>query len=401
MTDISRPRILAIIILMMASSLVIGFFIGTQYTQQPVATKTISVTYSHTYTVSEVLTMTHITSILSVATIYSTKTLEKTVTMSPRNLIIWAWIYSTNSSDVKEILSKYGGSVIDIVSPDWYYLTDDLGVGKFVSRGAEDPEFLKLVKDKNMLIIPMIVSSNASRVSRLISDLSAMERFSRILIDLASRNGYAGFNIDFEVSLPNQAKDFAYFLDYVAKRLHESKLILTVAIPAKRTEWPSSYTMTYDYELIGKSAVDYVMIMAYDYYESPGPKPVAPIWWVKDVIEYALKKIPREKLFLGVPNYGKIWSPEGRLVQWILYSDYQLLRQRGYVFNLDQNDQELVAKIDSNVAYYVDGELAYLRAKLAQEYWLPGVAIWRLDNGDPSTWDYLKNLKPCQQIIAK
>ncbi|MGC9149489.1 MAG: hypothetical protein ACP5GI_08660, partial [Sulfolobales archaeon] len=100
MVDISRPRLLAIIILMIGSSLVIGFFIGTQYTQQLVATKTISVTYSHTNTVSEVLTMTHVTSILSVATIYSTKTLEKTVTMSPRNLIVWAWIYSTNSSDV-------------------------------------------------------------------------------------------------------------------------------------------------------------------------------------------------------------------------------------------------------------------------------------------------------------
>ncbi len=396
-----RRSFVIIIILILVFS-VSSYYISLNILPYQRTTVTISETYTYymtvsTYSVSMITMISTATRFIERTHLFTT-TILTTVAQPAKNLVVWAWIYNTSSEDVPEIISRYGGSVIDIVSPDWYYLADNLSIGRFFSRGAEDPGFLRLVRGKGVLVTPMVVSANTDRVSRLISDLSAMERFSNTLIETAQRMGYAGYNIDFEVSLPNQARDFAYFLDYVAKKLHQSGLVLSVAIPAKRTEWPSSYTMTYDYEAIGKSAVDYIMIMAYDYYESPGPKPVAPIWWVQDVVEYALKSIPKEKLFLGVPNYGKVMDSNGRITQWILYTDYQALRRSGVNFTVDQSDQELFAKIDDKYVYYIDGELAYLRAKIAQKYDLVGVAIWRLDNSDPSLWNYLKDLKPCQRI---
>jgi len=306
---------------------------------------------------------------------------------------IWAWIFSTRSSDVAQLLERYGGVVVDIVSPDWYYLAEDLSIGSFTTRGAEDREFLELARARGVMVAPMVVSSNADRVKRLITDPEAIERFANQLVDLARRYGYVGFNVDFEVSLPAYRVEFANFVDGVARRLHEANLILTVAVPAKRMEFASSYLQTYDYELLARTAVDYVMIMAYDFYEVAGPKPVAPLWWVRECVEYALKFIPRERLVLGVPNYGKLWDRGGKLLKWLLLPEYQSMRSRGASFTLDLTTRELKAEVPEGVAYYVDGEMAYYRAKLALEYSLAGVAVWRLDLGDPALWELLRNLR--------
>ena len=37
------------------------------------------------------------------------------------------------------------------------------------------------------------------------------------------------------------------------------------------------------------------------------PLPVAPLPNVRQVLEYALTEIPKEKIVLGVPNYGYSW----------------------------------------------------------------------------------------------
>jgi spore germination protein YaaH/N-acetyl-anhydromuramyl-L-alanine amidase AmpD len=306
---------------------------------------------------------------------------------------IWAWIYSTRSGDVAQIVEQYGGTVIDFVSPDWYYLADDLSVGSYTTRGAGDTGFLELARSRGVAVAPMVVSSNADRVRRLITDPEAVERFANQLVDLARRYGYVGFNIDFEVSLPAYRAEFARFVDTVARRLHEVGLILTVAVPAKRMEYASSYLQTYDYELLARTAVDYVMIMAYDFYEVAGPKPVAPLWWVRECVEYALKFIPRERLVLGVPNYGKLWDRTGKLLKWLLLPEYQSMRSQGAGFTVDLVTRELRAEVPEGVAYYVDGEMAYYRAKLALEYSLAGVAVWRLDLGDPTLWGLLRNLR--------
>ena len=38
------------------------------------------------------------------------------------------------------------------------------------------------------------------------------------------------------------------------------------------------------------------------------PMAVAPINKVREVLEYALTKIPSEKIHLGIPNYGYDWT---------------------------------------------------------------------------------------------
>ena len=63
-----------------------------------------------------------------------------------------------------------------------------------------------------------------------------------------------------------------------------------------------------DYAALGHSA-DRVVVMAYDWHWAfSAPGPIAPTWWVDDVLDYATSVVPPEKLALGVGLYGYDWS---------------------------------------------------------------------------------------------
>lgn len=62
-----------------------------------------------------------------------------------------------------------------------------------------------------------------------------------------------------------------------------------------------------DYGGLG-AAANWVVLMTYEWgYTYGPPMAVAPINQVRRVVEYALTKIPSEKICLGVPNYGYDW----------------------------------------------------------------------------------------------
>ena len=62
-----------------------------------------------------------------------------------------------------------------------------------------------------------------------------------------------------------------------------------------------------DYAAIGK-AVSAVLLMTYDYGYASGPaQAVAPLPQVRETLRYAVTRIPREKILLGIPNYGYNW----------------------------------------------------------------------------------------------
>ncbi len=62
----------------------------------------------------------------------------------------------------------------------------------------------------------------------------------------------------------------------------------------------------YDIGGIGQVA-DRVRIMAYDYHVK-GIGPIAPMPWVRSIVEYSTSVMPAGKLQIGVPTYGRAWT---------------------------------------------------------------------------------------------
>ncbi len=149
----------------------------------------------------------------------------------------------------------------------------------------------------NYLISQVVNSETAKR--QLIDNLTAQIR----------ERGFEGVDIDFEYILPEDKFPFADFVREVRTAVNVLGYPVSVALAPKVSDTQSGLLYEgKDYALLGEAA-DYVLLMTYEWGYTYGPAmAVAPINKVRQVVEYALTKIPPEKIHLGIPNYGYDWT---------------------------------------------------------------------------------------------
>ncbi|MBM7645768.1 spore germination protein YaaH [Scopulibacillus daqui] len=147
---------------------------------------------------------------------------------------------------------------------------------------------------------------SSSLTHQVLSNPSATERLINNIYQLVTTNGFGGVNIDFEKVLAEDRELFSSFLRRLNQRLKERNLITTISVPPKEND-NIPWLKGYDYQAIG-SAVDYMFIMAYDWhYPGSEPGPVAPIGEIRKTLDFAVSKVRRDKIILGVPYYGYDW----------------------------------------------------------------------------------------------
>ena len=128
---------------------------------------------------------------------------------------------------------------------------------------------------------------------------------------------------------------------------------------------------------------------------------------MEEVVDYAIARIPAEKVVLGIGYYRYDWAAgkrssviaENNGATYLVFAD-ELSKKYGLNLNLDQKSGLLFGTYtDENGAsheiwmesnYSVDA-----KAKLAVRKGLKGVALWRLGFSNSSFWDTLMdNFKP-------
>ena len=129
------------------------------------------------------------------------------------------------------------------------------------------------------------------------------------LLDSAIANmqekGYTSLDVDFEFLGRENAVKYAEFIAYCRERLSPYGYgVMTALAPKTSDEQPGALYEGHDYRLLGEAA-DAVLLMTYEWgYTYGPPMAVSPIKPVREVVDYALTRIPAEKLLLGISNYG-------------------------------------------------------------------------------------------------
>ena len=117
--------------------------------------------------------------------------------------------------------------------------------------------------------------------------------------------GYTALDVDFEFLGAENAVKYADFIKYCVSRLHPLGYgVMTALAPKTSDDQTGALYEGHDYALLGEAA-DAVLLMTYEWgYTYGPPMAVSPIKPVAQVVDYALSRIPAEKLFLGISNYG-------------------------------------------------------------------------------------------------
>jgi len=221
---------------------------------------------------------------------------------------------------------------------------------------------------------------------------------------LTKRDNLIGFQLDFE-NIPPADKDlFTKFVSRAAVRFHQVGKLLGVAVVPRFSDGdkgrsPSGDFATgewgapYDYRALGRVA-DFVVLMAYDQHgPATLPGPVAGYEWVKEALGYALPRIPRDRLILGIPLFGREWTNNRQVNgnRGLSYQEItQLLAKPKVARQWDDRWRSPWFRYEegssTRTVWYEDDKS--LRAKLALVAGnrLRGFAAWRLGFEDPAFW---------------
>lgn len=186
--------------------------------------------------------------------------------------------------------------------------------GELVPPQLDDTWMIELARANNTLPIltltpfgPDGMFSNYL-ITALVNDLEVQRTLIANLLETMEQKNYGGIDIDFEYILADDRIAFAEFVARVREAANAAGYPVSVALAPKTSDEQAG--LLYggkDYRLLGEAA-DRVLLMTYEWgYTYGPPMAVAPIHKVREVVEYALTRIPAEKINLGIPNYGYDW----------------------------------------------------------------------------------------------
>lgn len=204
----------------------------------------------------------------------------------------------------------------------------------------------------------------------------------------AASKDYDGIQIDFENVGARDKDNFILFLKDVKKALPEGK-IFSIALAARTKSYSDDI---YDYKKIAP-LVDKVLIMAYDEHWSGGSAgPVASMEWCQKVAKYASSIIPKEKLIMGLPFYGRSWANETYASAWIFTTMERIMKEHN-ITSVERKDSIPYFDFDAKVhvtAYYDDAYSLVTRCRMYKDLGIDNVGFWRIGQEDVSFWKWLE-----------
>jgi spore germination protein YaaH len=265
---------------------------------------------------------------------------------------------------------------------------------------------LETARGAKVAVMPLVVNPGFDRraASALLRSVRAQQRAVTYLAYLAKRDDFVGWQLDLEYMAPQDKSYYTQFVQRAAARLHRECRLLSIAVVPRFSDvYPDAdpsqefhsdeWGAPYDFRALGR-VVDFMTLMTYDHHNSTTPPgPVAGYDWVKAALDYATARVPRQKVLLGIPFYGR---------EWVQSSDVTSARTLTFADAQNRIEQLRVGRLwderwrtpwfqysdDSGLhtAYYEDSRSLEAKLELMQKYHLRGFAAWRLGVEDPGFW---------------
>jgi spore germination protein len=229
-----------------------------------------------------------------------------------------------------------------------------------------------------------------------------------VINNMRTKN-YTGLDVDFEYIYPENREDYNNFLRKLRSRLEPLGYSLTTAVAPKiSADQQGLLYEAHDYPVHG-ALTDHVILMTYEWgYTFGPPMAVAPINEVRRVLNYAVSAIPRQKIFMGIPNYGYDWVlPDVEGSRATVVSNVgavDLARREGARIQYDQRSQApFFNYFDDNgrehVVWFDDARSIEAKMRLVNQYNLGGVSYWTIGRYFPQNWLVLSSLYDVRKVL--
>ncbi len=251
---------------------------------------------------------------------------------------------------------------------------------------------------------------DSDRAARILESADAQDTLLRALEDTLRRRRYFGLDIDFEYVPPALREAYAAFVARVRETLEPLGYPVIVALaPKTDAQQRGLLYEAHDYRLLG-AAANAIFLMAYEWgYTYGPPMAVAPLPQVRAVLDYAVREIAPEKIFLGIPLYGYDWtlpfvrgesraesiSPVEAVARAVRHDsaiEYDESAQAPYFYYTDGAGR-------AHAVWFEDARSIRAKLLLAEEYGLQGVGYWNLTRSFPQNRAVLAALFEIETLL--
>ncbi|WP_026695039.1 LysM peptidoglycan-binding domain-containing protein [Peribacillus kribbensis] len=233
----------------------------------------------------------------------------------------------------------------------------------------------------------------------ILSSRDLQERLLDNIISVMQAKGYAGLNVDFENVRPADRELYNQFLRRAAAVLHPRGYSLSTAVAPKTSAGQQGPLVeAHDYPAHG-DICDFVVLMTYEWgYRLGPPQAISPLNQIRNVLDYAVSVIPRNKIFFGFQIYARDWLiPHRQGQEAETFSQQEAIRRavlHGAAIEYDPVSQSPFfrytdSKGQRHEVWFEDARSAQAKFETALEYGVRGISYWVLGYPFPQNWHLL------------
>ena len=243
----------------------------------------------------------------------------------------------------------------------------------------------------------------------VLTDGAAQDTFMQNMLSALRQRGYRGVNLNFEYVYPFDRDSFNAFLERLSQELHSRGLYLVSTVaPKVSDDRQGILSSAQDYAAHG-TFCDRVVIMTCEWgYTLSPPQAVSPVNRMREVLDYAVTKIPPGKILIGVSNYGYNWRlphRQGQAAQTILNAAAQNLAPAslsGVKYDTKAQAPYFRYTDPSGVqheVWYEDARSVKAKLKLVSEYELAGISLMTVNYPDRAGFEVLQSVYTVEKIV--
>jgi len=377
---------------------------------------------------------------------------ETTPTAIPALPVITGWLpYWDDAPGTATIIAN--GDIIAEAMPFWWSTVGDtnsvsLRIKSTGTSLAKRSRLINQMQTAGIKVLPTITDSTCvgtapSTLPAIFASEQKRANYINQITALAARENYDGIDLDLECFMYESRLWSSYQANWV-KFVAELGVALRAQGDLLSMTTPPIYSDTtgywvYSWKQIGPH-IDRLRIMAYDFStgnstwdpndRSQGDGAIAPMDWVKRIVNYAVSVVEPSKIWLGVPAYGRNWVtavdgacptvgevPNLDRVVWTskevlpklaelgvtaqsrfhsIHRERTLIYQR--TFTGTNNAGAARSCTVTRTVWWQDARSHFERLKVARDAGMAGIAVWRLNGEEDEMWN---RTRPFAQSISE
>ncbi|WNB90771.1 LysM peptidoglycan-binding domain-containing protein [Bacillus sp. NEB1478] len=316
--------------------------------------------------------------------------------------------YITNFGAVNQAEVRNVGSFLTYITPFSYSITK---TGELIS--LQDEGVISAARINRVAPIMGVANIeneafNSELIKTVLDSESLQETLLTNILNTMQTKGFRGVNFDFEYVYPENKEDYNNFLKRaVAKFKPLGYSVSTAVAPKYKEDQPGLLYEAHDYKAHGE-IVDFVVVMTYEWGWAGGrAMAIAPLDEVRKVLDYTVTVIPREKIMMGVPTYGRDWTlpfVQGTFARTLSpVAAVNLAAQMKVNIEFDEGDASPWFKYTDSQGkvhevWFEDARSMKAKYETAKEYGLRGVSFWVLGIPFPQNWPVIRDQMRVRKI---